>query len=183
MDRMSEAAAPAAGRRCPWCSEPAAAEATHCRACGAALAQRETIGGLVIPGVTTVDPALQAYAAQPLRIPGSSPSQGVAGGAVVAAAAAGGPLGLAALAGLAAVAASEYLGANHGTPGSPADANDIGRPSEAVLQALERLEREAAEPPDPATDSGPRGESGDSAGDAGTGADDTPARGPADPAT
>ena len=136
----------------------------------------------MIPGVTTVDPALTAYAAQPLRIPGSSPSQGLAGGTVVAAAAAGGPLALAAFAGLAAVAATEYLGASHGAPGSQVELKDVGRPSEAVLQALERLEREAAEPPGPATDPGPRGLGGDAADEAGAGAGDTRAQGPADPA-
>jgi RNA polymerase subunit RPABC4/transcription elongation factor Spt4 len=47
-------------RQCPWCSAVAAVDATHCPACGAALAQRESIADLVIAGVTTVDPALAA---------------------------------------------------------------------------------------------------------------------------
>lgn len=46
------------GRRCPWCSSPATEGDTHCKACGASLAQRETLDGLSIPGVTAVDPAL-----------------------------------------------------------------------------------------------------------------------------
>jgi len=65
-------------RSCPWCSAVAAEDATRCPACGAALAQRDSIADLVIPGVTTVDPALAALAAQPLRIGGASPSQGMA---------------------------------------------------------------------------------------------------------
>jgi len=56
-------------RECPWCSAPVPPDATHCPACGAALSQRESLGDLAIPGVTTVDPALQAYAAEPLPIP------------------------------------------------------------------------------------------------------------------
>src|SRR3990172_2656395 len=55
----------AAGQSCPWCSVPVTPEATHCPACGGAVAQRESIGDLSIAGVTTVDPALQAYDARP----------------------------------------------------------------------------------------------------------------------
>lgn len=126
--------------RCPWCDASAPAGATECPACGAALAQRTSIGDLVIPGVTNVDPALKAYAAQPLHIPKNSPSQSTAG-AAVAAAAAGGPIGLAALGGLAAVAAAEYLGAKRGGPAAPGP-GELGRPSEAVLKALGRLDSE-----------------------------------------
>ncbi len=46
------------GRACPWCSAPVPPDATHCPACGDALAQRESIDDLAIPGVTTVDPVL-----------------------------------------------------------------------------------------------------------------------------
>lgn len=172
---MAGEAEPASGRHCPWCSALASPEATQCPACGAALAQRESIGDLVIPGVTTVDPALQAYAAQPLRIPGSSPSQGIAGGAVVAAAAVGGPLGLAALGGLAAVAASEYLGAGRGTSGATIDVKDVGRPSDAVLQAARRLDDEAARAAAPETGPGSQLAVGGSAEDDASGAEPTPA--------
>jgi hypothetical protein len=127
-------------RRCQWCSTPAADADTHCSACGAALAQREQIGDLVIPGVTHVDPGLKAYAAQPLRIPGPSPSQYVAGPAVGAVVTMG-PAGLIALAGLGAVAATEYAGAGRGEM-TQADLDKLGQPSEAVLQALKRLEEE-----------------------------------------
>jgi hypothetical protein len=127
-------------RRCPWCSEVAAAEAAHCPACGAALTQHESIAALLIPGVTTVDPALLAYAAQPLRLKGPSPTQGAAGPAIMAAAI-GGPVGLAALGGIAALAAAEYLGAGKDGVGGSGDIESVGKLSGYVEQALERLER------------------------------------------
>jgi hypothetical protein len=132
------------GRECPWCSARATQDATHCPACGAALAQRESIAGLVIPGVTTVDPALQAWDAQPLRIPGASPTQGAASVAL-GAAVLGGPVGLMAAGGLAALAATEYLGVTGGGRHA-VDLETLGQPSEAARQAVERLEREG-EPP------------------------------------
>ncbi|HEY6058784.1 MAG TPA: hypothetical protein VIV06_12195 [Candidatus Limnocylindrales bacterium] len=132
---------PGIGRRCAWCSAEAPHDATHCPACGAALAQRESIADLVIPGVTTVDPALQAYEAEPHRIGvRNSPAQGMAGPVIIAAAA--GPVGLAAIGGLAAVAAAEYIGASRGEHAGSVDPGSVGRPSEAVLMAVERLERE-----------------------------------------
>lgn len=134
---MTEQSAPGADRTCPWCSAVATPEATRCAACGAALAQREELGGLVIPGLTAVDPALQALDGQPLHIPKASPSQGLAGGAVMAGLM-GGPVGLAALGGLAAVAATEYLGAG----GSRPDLSTIGEPDELAQRVVERLERE-----------------------------------------
>ena len=129
-------------RSCPWCSAVAADDATQCASCGAALAQRETIGDLVIPGLTAVDPALAAADGRPMRIPGPSPSQGLASGVVVAAAI-GGPVGLAVMGGLAAVAAAEYAGAGRDAHGNPIALDAVGRPSEITLQALERLEHEA----------------------------------------
>lgn len=142
---------------CSWCATVAPEGATRCPSCGAALAQRESIGDLVIPGLTSVDPALQDYASRPLHLTGPSPSQGLASGAVVAAAA-GGPLGLAILGGIGAVAAAEYLGANRGPGATP-----IGETSDAVRQAIERLERGEALPaadsttprPEPGADSAP----------------------------
>jgi hypothetical protein len=131
----------ATARTCPWCSAPAAADDTRCHACGAALAQREDLAGLVIPGVTAVHPALVAFDAQPTRLHGPSPSQGMASGAIVAAVA-GGPVGLAALGGIAAVAAVEYLGARNADGSGSVDLESVGRPSEAALMALERIERE-----------------------------------------
>lgn len=142
-DAQSPAVPPRAGGQgeavqCPWCATPAAANADRCPACGAALAQRETIGELMIPGLTSVDPALQDYDKRPLHISGPSPSQGMAP-ALIVGAMAGGPAGLAAIGGVAAVAAVEYLGAGRGGAGG-ASREDVGRPSEVVLQALGRLD-------------------------------------------
>ena len=124
---------------CPWCATPVTPGATKCSNCGAALAQRETIGDLVIPGLTAVDPALQDFADRPLHLSGPSPTHGVASG-VVAAAAMGGPMGIAILGGVAAMGAAEYLGAgNVGPDGVPVD--QVGQASGAVLEAVEKLER------------------------------------------
>src|SRR5688572_27989355 len=125
---MTESGQPEQVRHCAWCSAPAANDAITCTSCGATLAQRESIGDLVVPGVTTVDPALALLAAQPLRLRGPSPTQGLAGGAI-GAAVAGGPVGLAALGGLAAVAATEYLATGGGSD-PEADLEAVGRPSE-----------------------------------------------------
>ena len=66
------------GRTCPWCSAAAAADATTCATCGAALAQRETIGDLQIAGLTSVDPALLDADSRPFHLTGPSPTHGVA---------------------------------------------------------------------------------------------------------
>ena len=157
---MSEGAP--AGRTCPWCSAAASDDATTCSSCGAALAQRESIGDLQIAGLTSVDPALAAVADRPIHLGGPSASHGVAD-AAIGAVAIGGPAGLAILGGIAAVAAAEYVGAKR--PGAASiDLADVGRPSEVALRALERLGSEGevplvegadAEPapaPDPAPD-------------------------------
>ena len=106
-----------------------------CASCGAALAQREAIGDLAIPGLTSVDAALQDYDKRPLHLRGPSPSQGAAP-ALIVGAMAGGPIGLAAIGGVAAVAAAEYLGTRRGGSGS---LEDVGKPSEVALQALEHI--------------------------------------------
>lgn len=124
---------------CPWCATPAAPGAKNCASCGAALAQRESIGDLVVPGLTAVDPALKDLADRPLHLSGPSPSHGVASGAI-AAAAMGGPAGLVIIGGVAAVAAAEYLGAGHGGAGGVSPEH-VGQPSDAVLQAIEKLDR------------------------------------------
>lgn len=128
-------------RHCPWCSATVAREAAQCPACGAALAQRDSLGGLKISGVTAVDPALEAYAAQPRRLPGNSPSQAMAVNAIGAAAALPGPIALAAIGGLAGVAALEYMGARRGEGGGPVDLESVGRPSELAREVAERLDR------------------------------------------
>jgi hypothetical protein len=129
---------------CSWCGTPAVPDARTCTNCGAALAQRESIGDLVIPGLTSVDPALQDYANRPLHLSGPSPSHGIASGAI-AAAAAGGPAGLAIIGGVAAVAAVEYLGAGR-TGQDGVAAGNVGQASGAALQAIEKLERGEALP-------------------------------------
>jgi len=136
---MVQAASSDEPATCPWCATPAAPDATRCSICGAALAQRETIGDLVIPGLTAVDPALQDFADRPLHLTGPSPTHGAASG-VVAAAAMGGPMGIAILGGVAAMGAAEYLGAGKvGPDGVPVD--QVGEASGAVLEAIEKLER------------------------------------------
>jgi hypothetical protein len=133
-------------RQCPWCAASVADDATTCPACGAALAQRESIAGLKIPGLTSVDPALEDFDKRPLHLRGPSPSQGVAP-ALLIGAVAGGPIGLMAIGGVAAVAGAEFLAAGRAGHGSQA-LEDVGRPSEVLLQALEHAD-------DPATtDSG-----------------------------
>jgi hypothetical protein len=124
---------------CPWCATPTALDAKTCPSCGAALAQRESIGDLVIPGLTAVDPALQDLKDRPLHLAGPSPSHGVASG-TIAAAALGGPAGLAIIGGVAALAATEYLGASRGgADGVPV--GEVGQASQAVRQAIEKLDR------------------------------------------
>jgi hypothetical protein len=139
-----------APNECPWCATPAAEGATRCTTCGAALAQRESIGDLVIPGLTAVDPALKDLDGRPIHLRGPSPSQGAASGIIVAAAA-GGPIGLAILGGVGAIAATEFLGAG-GEKGKGHE--HLGETSEAVIQAVERLDRGESLPT--ATDPTPR---------------------------
>lgn len=139
---MTEAAD---SRRCAWCEASAPADASHCPKCGAALAQREDLGGLQIAGLTAVHPELAAAADRPLHLAGPSTTQGAASG-LIAAAALPGPAALAVGAGIAALAAAEYLGA----PGSGLAAPEldaVGRPGESALRMAERLaaaEREGA---------------------------------------
>ena len=126
-------------RSCAWCSAMAPMDATTCPSCGAAMAQRETIGDLRIPGVTDVRADLLDSDGRPIHLSGPSPSQGMASGVMVAAMA-GGPVGLAALGGLAAVGAAEYATASRrrgdGAPGY----DDIGRPSDIAREVAERLD-------------------------------------------
>ena len=107
-----------------------APDATHCRVCGDALAQRESIDGLDIAGVTTVDPALEDYDAHPLHIPlpvpsGVGPVSNVTGG----------------MSGMAALAAP--YGSSLQSE-APVDPGTIGKPSDAALEAVERMDREDA---------------------------------------
>ncbi len=137
MPAVTEPSAGEAPRTCAWCGTAAASpEATSCSNCGAALAQRESIGDLAIPGLTAVDAALQDYDKRPLRLRGPSPSQGMAP-ALIVGAMAGGPIGLAAIGGVAAVAAAEFLGTRPGRAGGSLES--VGKPSEVALQAIAQL--------------------------------------------
>jgi hypothetical protein len=49
-----------APRQCPWCSAEATVDATYCSSCGASLAERPEVSGMRIPGVTEVDPQVEA---------------------------------------------------------------------------------------------------------------------------
>jgi hypothetical protein len=141
---MADPTAPATDRTCPWCSEPARATDTTCSKCGAALAQREDLGGVLIPGVTGVDPGLAAFAAQPTHLRGPSPTQGLATG-LIPAAAMGGPAGLAIIGGIAAVAAVEYM-SGKGPGGTQTDPASVGRLSGVAQLALEKVTREGEAP-------------------------------------
>ena len=149
----SEPGAAEAPRTCAWCATPASSPAaTSCASCGAALAQRESIGDLAISGLTAVDAALQDFDKRPLHLRGPSPSQGMAP-ALIVGAMAGGPIGLAAIGGVAAVAAAEFMGTRRDGNGSLAE---IGRPSEVVLKALERIDGTGAgAPADPTRQTAP----------------------------
>ena len=114
---------------CPWCAQPASADAFYCSNCGAVMAQREDLGGLVIPGVTVVDPATQARSytssvigsqarMSTLSMIGTGP-----GGTVVQVAAA------------ATMLASDRVRGSGGT----VDREDIGKPSQAALEMAQRL--------------------------------------------
>ena len=137
-----------AERRCQWCDTPAQPTVTHCAACGAAL-PTEGADDLAVPGVTKLDPELEIYSRQPLRIPTGSPTQRIAGGAVGAAVAAGGPAGLLALGALAAVAANEYSSAAHSQ--REAQLDRLGQPSQPILDMARRLQQAQARgtPPPP----------------------------------
>ena len=128
------------GRTCAWCSHTAPMDATTCPSCGAALAQRETIGDLVIPGVTDIRPDLLDADGRPIHIPVQSNAQGIASGAMIGAMI-GGPVGLAAIGGTAMVAAAEYLAAGR-KPGDAPALEDVGRASDVVAQVADRLKQE-----------------------------------------
>lgn len=117
-------------RACPWCSVAVPSDATHCPACGDSLAQRESIDGLAIAGVTTVDPMLRAYASRPLPIPLPAPS-GVGPVSNV-------PGTMTGLGDLAAPYGSSIR------PDSPTDPDTVGRPTDAALEAVERMDLEDA---------------------------------------
>jgi hypothetical protein len=126
--------APTPPGTCPWCSATNAPEARQCASCGAAIAQRDDLAGVVVPGVTGVDPNLlgtpSSLASPMLR------SQGTLG-AINAVSHVNATLGLAAAAAIIGQDTIKgMLGAND------ADLETVGKPSEAALLAVEKLDRE-----------------------------------------
>jgi len=128
-----EAAAADPPATCPWCAAPAIPAATYCPSCGAVMAQREELGGLVIPGVTAVDPAVQS---SPVTSPLVAGQSGIASVNLVGAV--GGPS-----AGL--LVAGVLLARDHLASGRPeVRAQDVGNPSQAALDMARRLRDEDA---------------------------------------
>ena len=139
--RLDEAArSPASpAPACPWCAAPSAEGETSCRSCGAVIAQREDLGGLIIPGVTGLDPAMQAgsYSSALLGQQRRMSTLSAMGGGV------GGTAAQVAYA--AAVLAKDGMrGAESVNP------EDVGKPSQAALDMVRRLnEPEAPSASDP----------------------------------
>jgi hypothetical protein len=122
---------------CPWCSTTNAPDARQCRSCGAAIAQREDLGGVLVPGVTGVDPNLlgtQASLASPMLR-----SQGTMN-AINAVSNVNATLGLAAAA---AILGQDTVKGMLGM--KDADLGSVGVPSEVALRAVEKLAREQDE--------------------------------------
>jgi hypothetical protein len=126
----------APGSTCPWCSARVAAGAGRCSSCGAAIAQRDDLAGLVIPGVTAVDPNLvvegSSLANPMLRTQGTA-------NVLFATTQVNAAVGMAAAA---AVLGQDMLKGMLG--GHDVDPASVGVPSEAALKAAERLERDEA---------------------------------------
>lgn len=129
-----EAAAVDQPASCPWCGAPSVPAATHCASCGAVMAQREDLGGLLIPGVTAVDPGLQVSAAastltgaQSRFVPVSLVGSVGGTSAQIAVAAA-------------------ILARDHFSSGRrEVPIEQLGNPSQAALDMAERLRREGAQ--------------------------------------
>jgi hypothetical protein len=132
---------------CPWCAHPAVPDAPNCTNCGAAMAQHEDLGGLLVPGVTGVDPAMQATARTSLIGAQASMStlsmlSGTPGGMAVQLVAAAAML-----------VTSRKGGSGSGQP------EDVGKPSQAALDMAQRMRQSAApsdgleQPANPTSDS------------------------------
>lgn len=121
---------------CPWCAAPAAPDASSCPNCGAVMAQHEDLGGLIIPGVTAVDPAMQArgYASSAIGSQARMSTLSMLGG---------GPGGTMVQVAAAAVMLAGDRGQGAGGTANP---EDVGRPSQAALDMAELLRQPAPEP-------------------------------------
>jgi hypothetical protein len=110
------------------------------------MAQREELGGLVIPGVTAVDPAVRSSSVTSSLVAGQS---GIASVNLVGAV--GGPS-----AGL--LVAGVLLARDHLASGRPeVRVEDVGIPSQAALEMVRRLrDEDAAKIPAEAQGAGPQ---------------------------
>jgi hypothetical protein len=129
----TETAPPA--RRCSWCSAEATEHATHCPACGASLAKRESLGDMVIPGVTAVDPALTRERSSLQTVMGLQRSAIARSTTTQALRMVPGELGIGLAAGALAIQAIK-LATDHEVDGST-----VPMPSEAAIQLAGRLDR------------------------------------------
>jgi hypothetical protein len=116
---------------CPWCAEPALPDASNCSNCGAVMTQRDDLGGLAIPGVTVVDPAMQASSSTSSLIRSQSRMSTLS----MIGSAPGGTV-------LQVVAAAAMLAGDSARgSGGTVKPDDIGKPSQAALDMAERLRR------------------------------------------
>jgi RNA polymerase subunit RPABC4/transcription elongation factor Spt4 len=115
--------------RCPWCSAVVPDDGVCCPCCGAVMAQRESLGGLVIPGVTDVDASLT----EPSPVGSALGTQ--AGMSMLGAIGQAGGTS-AQLIGAAALLARDSLSGIRREPVRP---EDVGRPSQAALDMASRL--------------------------------------------
>jgi hypothetical protein len=129
---------------CPWCAQPAVANASYCASCGAVLAQHEDLGGVVVPGVTTVDPAMQARGTTSSLIGSQSRMSTISmvgriGGTTAQVAVAASMLAMDALS----------------NKDAAIDPERVGNPSQAAIDMSHRLRRQPTmtESPAPADDS------------------------------
>ena len=130
-ERESSSAEPSSA--CPWCAQPAAPGAGYCGSCGAVLAQNDDLGGLVIPGVTAVDPAMQSRSYTSSLSGAQSRMStislvGRVGGTTAQLA----------------VAAAMLAKDEFGGKGGSVDPEEVGKPSEAALAMAQRLRQPAA---------------------------------------
>ncbi len=130
----SDGSAPAGGgrdaARCPWCSAPADPGAGCCPSCGATMAQRESLGSLVIPGVTDVDPGMR----QPSLV-GSVLATQARMNVLSAVGQAAGPSGQ--IVAAVTILAGDSVG---GMFRPDPDPDAVGRPSQAALDMATRLD-------------------------------------------
>jgi hypothetical protein len=125
-----ESAAPSAevSSTCPWCAQPVTTDGSYCIKCGAALTQRDDLGGLVVPGVTGVDPAMQpsSYTSSLLKAQSRASMLSIARTV-------GGPTAQIV------VAASMLAKDGLSGMGGSVDPETVGKPSQAALEMASRL--------------------------------------------